>query len=401
MARPDDILARDRLHAFTRHTHVALAGSGRGPLARLAFGAKDIFDIAGHSTGFGSPEWFRTHPPATSTAPVVQRLLDAGADLVGRTHTDELTWSLFGENAHYGTPINPNAPGRVPGGSSSGSASAVAGGLVDFALGSDTGGSVRAPASFCGVYGLRTTHGRVPTAGACPLAPSFDTVGWFARDPEMLARVGDVLLAEDPPPASPARLLIATDAFALAGAEVVRALRPVIERLERDYGKAVEIEVSPEGLAQRADDFRVLQSAEVWAVHGEWVTRERPHLGPGVKERFDAASKIDPRDAEAAGARREAFARRMADMLAGNAIMLLPTVPGPAPLRGLSLTESNAFRFRCMQLLSIAGLARLPQISLPLARVEGLPLGLGVIAARGADRMLLELARAFPANRAD
>jgi amidase len=167
-----------------------MKGTPGGPLAGLTFGVKDIYDIAGHKSGFGSPDWLRTHDAAARTAPVVQRLLDAGADMVGKTHTDEITWSLNGENAHYGTPVNVNAPGRIPGGSSSGSAAAVAGGLCDFALGSDTGGSVRAPASFCGIYGIRPTHGRVSLEGACPLAPSFDTCGWFARSAEVLERVG-------------------------------------------------------------------------------------------------------------------------------------------------------------------------------------------------------------------
>src|SRR5438067_8219850 len=168
----------DALGAFCRHTHVALSGSGTGPLARYVFGAKDIYDIAGHKTGFGSPDWVRTHGPATRTAPTVQRLLDAGADMAGRTHTDEMTFSLNGENAHYGTPVNVNAPGRIPGGSSSGSASAVAAGVVDFAVGSDTGGSVRLPASFCGILGMRPTHGRIPLDGRCAPAPSLDPCCW-------------------------------------------------------------------------------------------------------------------------------------------------------------------------------------------------------------------------------
>src|SRR3954464_9967927 len=187
----------DALNAFGRHTHVALRTSVEGPLSGLTFAAKDIYDIAGHKTGFGSPDWLRTHDAATHTAPTVERLLDAGADMVGRTHTDEMTFSLNGENAHYGTPVNVNAPGRIPGGSSSGSAAAVAGALVDFALGSDTGGAGRGPASFCGGYGIRPTHGRVSLEGACPLASSFDTAGWFARDPGILERVGAVLLEEE------------------------------------------------------------------------------------------------------------------------------------------------------------------------------------------------------------
>ncbi|MDH5535005.1 MAG: amidase family protein, partial [Betaproteobacteria bacterium] len=207
----DSILDRDQLGAFCRHTHATMKGSGTGGLAGTTFAAKDIYNIAGHKTGFGSPDWLTTHEAATATAPVVQRLLDAGANLIGKTHTDEMAYSLNGENPHYGTPINPNAPGRIPGGSSNGSAAAVAGGLCDFALGSDTGGSVRAPASFCGIFGVRPTHGRILLDGVCPLAPSFDTVGWFARDAALLERVGQVLL-NDNEPGVPGRLLLAQDA---------------------------------------------------------------------------------------------------------------------------------------------------------------------------------------------
>ena len=182
-----EIVANDKLGAFCRHTHVEMKGAAEGPLAGRTFAAKDIYDIAGRQTGFGSPDWLRTHEAAARTAPAVQALLDAGAELVGKTLTDEMAWSLTGENAHYGTPVNANAPGRIPGGSSSGSVSAVAAGVVDLALGSDTGGSVRLPASFCGVIGLRPTHGRIPMDGVCPLAPSFDTCGWFARDATLCA----------------------------------------------------------------------------------------------------------------------------------------------------------------------------------------------------------------------
>jgi amidase len=188
------ILDRDTLNAFCRHTHVEMPGAAHGPLAGLTFGLKDIYDVAGHKTGFGNPDWLRTHDAATVHAVVTKKLLDAGAALAGKTHTEEMAFSLTGENAHYGTPKNVAAPGRVPGGSSSGSAAAVAGKLVDFAIGSDTGGSVRAPASFCGIYGIRPTHGRVSLEGVCPLAPGFDTCGWFARDAYVLAVVGEVLL---------------------------------------------------------------------------------------------------------------------------------------------------------------------------------------------------------------
>src|SRR5262249_36134072 len=207
-------------------------GAPAGPLAGLIFAAKDIFDIAGHVTGAGNPDWLALHAPAERTAPVVQALVDAGATMVGKTHTDELSRGIFGENAHYGTPTNPKAPGRVPGGSSSGSAAAVSGGLVDFALGTDTGGSVRIPASFCGIFGIRPTRGRVSLAGVVGQAPSFDTVGWFARDAHLPARLGATLLAAGlGSPPRPRRTIIATDAFAIAEPATANALLPVAERI--------------------------------------------------------------------------------------------------------------------------------------------------------------------------
>ena len=172
-------------------------------------------------------------------------LLDAGARIVGKTHTDEMTYSLNGENAHYGTPVNVNAPGRIPGGSSSGSAAAVAAGLVDFALGSDTGGSVRAPASFCGIYGLRPTHGRISLEGACALAASFDTVGWFARDPALLERVGRVLLRDDAPASPPGACCWRRTRSHSSSAAVADALQPAVAARYRAAGHAANGHRSP------------------------------------------------------------------------------------------------------------------------------------------------------------
>src|SRR5687767_7209950 len=227
----------DPAGAFCRDNHVALRGSGRGPLAGLTMGVKDLFDIAGHRTGFGNPDWLRTHGPAPATASAVQRLLDAGADMVGKTHTDELAYSLSGENSHYGTPLNPRCPERVPGGSSCGSVSAVAAELVDFALGSDCGGSVRLPASYCGVLGIRPTLGRIPMDGAVPFAASFDAAGWFARDARMLERVGGVLLGEDAETVPPRRAVIADDAFAMVEPKVADALQAAVKFVSAVIGE--------------------------------------------------------------------------------------------------------------------------------------------------------------------
>src|SRR5437667_7917712 len=183
---------------------VRIAGAPRGPLTGLTFAAKDLFDVAGHPTGGGNPDWARQHPVPTRHAWAVQRLLDAGATLIGKTITDEVSLGIVGEHAFYGTPINSRAPRRVPGGSSSGSAAAVAAGLCDTALGTDTGAAVRVPASFCGIYWIRPTHGRLPLDGMLPQAPSSDTTGWFARAAETFARVSRVMLGEAISPARPA-----------------------------------------------------------------------------------------------------------------------------------------------------------------------------------------------------
>ena len=380
---------RDPYNAFCRHTHVALDGVAAGPLRGLTFAAKDVFDVAGHRTGNGNPVWLETHPPAARTASVVQRLLAAGASMVGKTHTDELTYSINGENVHYGTPINPRAPGRIPGGSSSGSAAAVAGGLVDFALGTDCGGSVRIPASYCGIYGVRTTHGLVPVDGVIDLAASFDTVGWFARDPAMTPRVGDVLL-----PATsdfvPQRLLIAADAFALVGAETAAALAPAVTLLKALLPDHRDVSVyNSDDPAVWSNIFRILQGDEIRRCHGDWIDAHKPNFGPGIAERFRWTRTIDTAEVERMRPLREDIAGRMTSLLGNDAVLCLPTAPGIAPKLATPAAELETFRGRAFALLCIAGLARLPQLSLPLAAVANCPLGLSLIAPRGGDRGLL------------
>ncbi len=407
---PEDavrLFDRDTFNAFCRHTHVALDGASDGPLAGLRFGLKDLYDIAGYKTGFGSPDWLRTHDAATATASVATRLLAAGASMIGKTHTEEMAFSLTGESAHYGTPINPAAPNRIPGGSSSGSASAVAGGLVDFAIGSDTGGSVRGPASFCGVYGIRPTHGRIAMDGAAPLAPAFDTCGWFARDAHMLARVGRVLLAapgagmgDAPAAAVPragarGRLLLATDAFAAALPGVAEALAPAVARVTTLLGPAHDVTVSDAGLAAWFDVFRTLQFADIRDAHGEWVSRVHPTFGPQIQPRFDAVMALDASLVPPAQAQRAAIRSRLDALLADHAVLMLPTMPDIAPLLHASPSETVAFRERSLGLLCIAGLGGLPQITLPFATHQGCPIGLSLIAARGNDEMLLEIATAL------
>lgn len=373
---------------------MALAPTGSGLLDGLTFAAKDLFHVAGHRTGFGNPDWLRTHVPAAETAVAIERLLAAGARMVGKTCTDELAYSLTGENAHYGTPINPRCPDRVPGGSSNGSAVAVAGGLVDFAIGSDCGGSVRIPASYCGVLGIRPTHGRVPLAGAIPFASSFDVVGWFARDARIFELVGEVLLGDDVDHTPASRLLIAKDAFELLDPQVSEALAGAVERLRREFAATDEVAVSDEGLKSWMECFRILQAAEIWANLGEWITTVRPTIGDGIRQRFEWASTVTPAQVAQAKEFRRAVVARMDAMLGPGDILCLPTAPHIAPLRSgpLDMVE-NTYRYQAMCLLCIAGLAGLPQVSLPLASLEGCPLGLSILGPRGSDRQLLRLAQ--------
>ncbi len=385
----------DTLNAFVAHGLFERAPTSDGPLSGRTFAVKDFFDVAGIPTAAGSPDWLASHPVPQKSASLVDNLLAAGGTLVGKTHTDELAWSLNGENHHYGTPINPAAPGRIPGGSSSGSAAATSGGLVDFAIGSDTGGSIRLPASYCGVIGMRPTHGRIPIDGAVPLAPSYDSVGWFARDPDLFAQVGAVLFGGLATVGAPGRFLIASDLFAAAGAEVAAALEPALAQAVALFGEMQTIDLAQGGLPAWRNAFRLVQSDEAWTSHGAWVEEVRPQFGPGVRERFAAAAHLDPAEVAAAqGVRAEARARINA-VLGEDTIIVLPTAPGIAPLRDTPGDQLETFRARALELLSPAGHAGVPQISLPLGTLDGCPVGLSFIAPYGKDEMLLAIATAL------
>jgi amidase len=380
----------DKLNAFVPHYSGVLRGAPSGPLAGTRFAVKDIFDIAGHVTGCGNPDWLRSHGRAAATAPAVEALLAAGATMIGKTVTDELAYSLNGQNHHYGTPVNSNAPGRIPGGSSSGSAAAVAGGAADFALGSDTGGSVRVPASLCGIWGIRTSHGRIPLRGIMPLAASFDTVGWFARDAALLAQVGAVLLGADAAAAPFRELLICDDGFALADAPGAAALRPAVASAAAALGASRPFSIGDLGDWMLC--FRRLQAREIWAQHGAWIEATKPRFGPEIAARFEWARSVAQSPPGDDAGRREGFTRRMDDLLKDGAVLCLPAASGIAPPVGLAGDAAQMFRDRTLSLTCIAGLARLPQVTVPAARLEGCPLGLGLVCRRGSDRALLALA---------
>jgi amidase len=369
-----------------------LEGAADGPLSGLTFGSKDLFDVAGKTTGCGSPQWAQTHAAAGSHAPVVACLLDAGATLVGKTHTDELAYSLMGVNAHYGTPVNTADPRRVPGGSSSGSAAAVAAGLVDIGLGSDTGGSVRLPASFCGVWGLRSTFGALSLEGAMPFTNDFDTVGWFAQSGLLMEQVAAAFGLPQGP--APTRLVLPVDIWARAAPQTVAALGPVLAALQANLGPVTPVVLAPDGLTHWRETFRINQAAQVWAAHGDWVTATKPEFGPGIRERFEIASKITAAEQEVANADRAVINARIAEVIPPDTVLVLPSSPGPAPMRNASDAALNDFRMSAFEMLCVAGLAGLPQLSIPAGAVDGGPVGLSLVGAKDTDRALIALARA-------
>ena len=387
----------DSLGCFVPGSAVHRQGASGGLLSGLTFAAKDIFDIAGHVSGFGNPDWLRTHEAAKQDAPCIAHLLDAGAELVGKTITDELAYSIGGQNPHYGAPTNVNAPGCTTGGSSSGSAAAVAGGLVDFSIGSDTGGSVRIPGSYCGLFGIRPSHGRVSVQGVLPLARSFDTVGWFARDAELLARVGEILLAdriaEAPPPVS---LFVALDAFGHLDEQTASAFDNALGRLGAQIGKPRDLVLGePYDLNQLMEVFRILQGREIWAEHGDWITKVRPTFGADVGERIAWIQTLGPEQEKRAQHIRDTYSKYLRGLLGETGVIVLPSTAGIAPRLGVPAAEMREHRSRTLTLTSPAGLAGLPQITLPVAQQGGCPLGLSLIGPGNGDAMLLGFAAHF------
>ena len=359
-------------------------------LSGLTVAVKDNFDIAGTVTGGGNPEWAEDQAPAARNAAAVQTLLENGAALVGKVHMDELAYSLMGVNARFGTPENPAAPSRVPGGSSSGSASAVASGLADIGLGSDTGGSVRLPASFCGLFGWRPTHGLVSGEGLLPLAESYDVPGFLTRELETLSLLGEIF-ADGQSADEDVRLVYPADVWRLCEDAAAAALKSALPKGDRNDSPLL-----PGGdLKELLPVFRTHQGYEVWQHFGSWIEKREPDFGPGIRDRFAMAARITAEEFEEAKTARAAFRAHLGRVLSPGTIMVYPTSPGPAPL----LTDGNdiveTFRNRALSMLAIAGHGGLPQVSVPLAASQGSPLGLSLVAAPGSDRLLIETAKRF------
>jgi amidase len=361
-----------------------VAGASDGPLAGETVAVKDLYEIAGHAVGVGNPTFLAEAPVEVGTAPAVQQLLDAGAAIRGIAQTDEFAYSIAGANPHYGPPPNPAVPNGLPGGSSSGPASAVALGEVTIGLGTDTAGSIRVPASYQGLWGLRTTHGAVSLEGVWPLAPTFDTVGWLTRDVATLRRVVEVALGHTT--VDPGGFVVAPDLVALAEPAVRDAFAAAIA------GFDVE-EVDLGDPTAMFETFRITQAAEAWDSDGGWVTGHPDAVGAGARERFEFAAGVTA--AQEAEARAELAAHReRLDGILGDRVLLVPSASSKAPAVDATPPELDAVRGATLRLTVVAGITGRPGLSIPALHVPE-PVGLCLVGPRGSDLALLDLAAVF------
>ncbi|WP_244897346.1 amidase [Marinococcus halophilus] len=360
-----------------------------GTLSGYTFAVKDVFAIYGQKTSAGHPEWLQSHPENPFTAPAIERLLRNGAALAGTTVSDELMYSLHGDNVHYGMPVNPADPEAIPGGSSSGSASAAAAGSVDFAVGTDTGGSVRVPSAYCGLYGIRPTHGAVSMEGVVPLAPSFDTIGWMSRDADALQQVGNALLPSGDTETPYRTVWWEEEAWAEYADEYKQALGKVFSAVQAQAETLNENKLAEDSLAEWAEVFRLQQAVEVGETHREWIHKHQPAFGPGVRERFAFAAGTRREDYLHIFAKRQELQNEVQQRLGQDTVMVIPTVPGPAPKIQAGENEIQEVRKRTMQLTCIAGIGGLPQVTIPVERPGKAPISISIVANQHDDRRLL------------
>lgn len=382
----------DSVNAWVPHGHFTLPPTSSGALDGLRFAVKDLFDVANVPTGAGNPDWLATHPVPRKHNPLVTHLLACGATLCGKTITDELAYSIHGDNLHYGMPLNAGAPDRIPGGSSSGSVAAVAAHLVDFALGTDTGGSTRVPASYCGVWGLRPTHGLLPTDGLVPLHPAFDTPTWFAHDGACFERVGSVLLPDSA--WTPSRLLRLKDAWDLADPVFLPCLEQVSGTLAEILGDTGStLEIAANTLEEWRQTYVTAGAFEGWQIHGAWINATRPQFAPAIAARWLSAAGIPADAAQTAREQRTRIRVHVRTVLGHDAVAVIPSAASLAPLRMASGSEIEDIRARTLRISCIAGLGGLPQVSIPLHDSAGVPLGVSLLGPAGCDLALIRLAR--------
>ncbi|MEJ1931320.1 AtzE family amidohydrolase [Nostoc sp. NIES-2111] len=385
-----------------------VAGNNPGLLAGIPFAVKNLFDVAGLTTLAGAKINVE-NPPATQDATAVAKLKQAGAVLVGTLNMDEYAYGFVTENSHYGATRNPHDLQRVAGGSSGGSAAAVAAGLVPFTLGSDTNGSIRVPAALCGVYGFKPTYGRLSRAGVALFSSSFDHIGPFARSVEDIATIFDILQGEDDRdpictqrPANPTlpqlnqdishiRIAIADDYFQKgATPEALAAVQQIADAL--NVTNYVNL---PEAHRARAAAF-VITASEGANLHLDNLKTRPQDFDPATRDRFLAGALIPNNWYIQAQRFRRWYRDRIREVFQNVDIILAPTTPISAPLIGQQtmVLDGEEILVRphlglFTQPLSFIGL---PVLSVPIQRTKALPLGVQLIAAPYNEVLILQVA---------
>lgn len=383
------------------------------PLRGLSVAVKDLYGVEGYAIGAGSEAFLAEGIPQQHNSWPVQRLLDAGADVLGISRTDEFAYSLAGTNAHYGTPPNPQAPGRISGGSSSGSASATALGQVDIGLGSDTGGSVRVPSSYQHLWGIRTTCGSVPMEGVLPLSQSFDTVGWMTRTPDLLEKVAKVLITQESgvESALSGKVIWSEELMSSTNIDVSAGLHAWISRLEESARNATDVSLEqirldgilgprfegegPDRLSDWLSSYKIVQGYEAWRNHGTWLARHWNTLGADIESRFRTASELTAENYRNAREHMDFWKTNVRSIL-GQSVLLVPSASSVAPkitdsaIGGTSIEDE---RTATMRLTCIAGLTGLPAVNIPIRTEDGLPCGICAVGPAGSDTELIAFAR--------
>ncbi|KAI3815592.1 hypothetical protein L1987_15266 [Smallanthus sonchifolius] len=394
------------------------------PLTGLSFAVSDLFDINGFVTGFGNPDWERTHEAASQTSPVVSTLVDGGATCVAKTVLDEMSFGISGENRNYGTPTNPVVPARIPGGSCSGAAVAVAAKLVDFSLGVDTVGGVRQPAGHCGILGFRPSYGVVSHLGIIPISTSLDTVGWFAMDPSILHRVGQVLLqGQFTVQRNPRSVIIADDCFQLSKIPIHWLTQAVIRSTENLFGKQVlKHEILSDYIASRVPSLKALDSnksngdvkssslkslANIMQLlrrhefshnHFEWISSVKPALDPLISAQVQERLELTDKDIENFIAVKIELRSALNALLKDDGVLVIPTVSSPPPKLGAKELSSEDYLMTEFSLTALASISGCCQVVIPLGLYENYPVSVSLMAKHGGDRFLLDTLQTMHAS---
>jgi len=376
---------------FIPELRCVIRGAGKGSLEALTFAVKDNIDVMGYKTGGGNPYWASTAKQAFTSCYIVDELLNAGASLMGKTITEELAFSLIGNNKHFGSPRNGASPLRFTGGSSSGSASVVSCGEVDFALGTDTAGSIRVPASNCGLYGFRPSYGYIDMQGVLPLASSFDTLGWMSSDITVLAQVTNVLVPNSVKHSftgywlyEPALTFLTDELKTLFLEGLHHSTLPCLGNVATPTCWTKDNQAVVQA-------FCALQAKEAWEQYKDWL-QDIPEntLADDISARFYIGKEVNEKTLQVSQQWRKKTIIEFETLIDEYGVLAIPTVSKAAPYLEATPKQLQSYRENIIQITCLSSLTGLPEITLPLMSQGDAHLGISLIGRRGEDKALVQ-----------